>query len=351
MRNFVLIFWLIALVACNPSGIENPNPGVPITGFDNMWLIPFDEIVDGGPGKDGIPSIDNPVFIDANLVDFLDPEDLVAAVKVGQEIRVYPIKILNWHEIVNDEYEDLRFAVTFCPLTGSSIAWNSIIGGQHTEFGISGLLYNNNLIAYDRRTNSHWSQMKMIGVNGKHIETEVEPITLIETKWETISNLENVKVLSTVTGFNRNYFVNPYGNYPTNNQYIIFPNPSTDKRFEEKERVLNIFVADGIKSYAVSKFENPDTKIIQENISGTSLVIIGSAKHNFATAFINDSGSDFSVVNDESSAIMQDNLGNQYDIFGSVLSGPDAGGALVQVKSYISYWFAISSFYDRITIY
>jgi len=113
------------------------------------WLIPQSEVFDGGPGKDGIPSVDNPNFSAIAEIDFLDPQDLVVAIKAGDEIKVYPHPILDWHEIVNDEINGIPLALTYCPLTGTAIAWKRTINGKETTFGVSGLLYNSNNLPKD----------------------------------------------------------------------------------------------------------------------------------------------------------------------------------------------------------
>ncbi|MEL6945943.1 MAG: DUF3179 domain-containing (seleno)protein, partial [Bacteroidota bacterium] len=179
---------------------------------NESWLIPKSEVRDGGPGKDGIPSIDNPIFIDAETADFLDPDDLIVGVKVGDDIRAYPHLILDWHEIVNDQLDDLALSLNYCPLTGTAIGWNRTIDGNTTTFGVSGLLYNTNLMPYDRLTNSTWSQMRLDCVGGELKGESADLYPVVETTWANWKKrYRNTKVLSTNTGFNRRYGQYPYG--------------------------------------------------------------------------------------------------------------------------------------------
>ena len=106
------------------------------TNTANM-LIPFEEILDGGPGKDGIPSIDNPTFIDVNDVENIPDESLGILVETSTGGRFYPYTILVWHEIVNDTIDGVPVAVTFCPLCGSAITFNRQIENEVYEFGVS----------------------------------------------------------------------------------------------------------------------------------------------------------------------------------------------------------------------
>ncbi|MEM6806653.1 MAG: DUF3179 domain-containing (seleno)protein, partial [Bacteroidota bacterium] len=130
-------------------------------GGSDDWLVPQDEVFDGGPGKDGIPSIDEPRFIDADAANFISENDLVVGYADGNEAKAYPHVILDWHEIVNDETNNFPHAIVYCPLTGSATGWERTIDGKKTTFGVSGLLYNTNIIPYDRETDSNWSQMSL----------------------------------------------------------------------------------------------------------------------------------------------------------------------------------------------
>jgi len=116
------IFLILPMVIIFTNGCDQ------VTGSDNVdageWLIPKDQIFDGGPGKDGIPALTNPQFAGASFTNYLKDDDLVIAIKGSNEIRVYPHPILDWHEIINDEISGKKFVLTYCPLTGSGIAWS-----------------------------------------------------------------------------------------------------------------------------------------------------------------------------------------------------------------------------------
>ena len=130
------------------------------------WLIPVGEVFDGGPGKDGIPALSNPQLVASSEVSFLGDGDLVIGVVIGGVARAYPHVILDWHEIINDQVGGEAYSLTYCPLTGSGIGWDRALSANATTFGVSGKLYNSNLIPYDRETDSYWSQMKLQCVFG-----------------------------------------------------------------------------------------------------------------------------------------------------------------------------------------
>ncbi|RLD34428.1 MAG: hypothetical protein DRI73_03925, partial [Bacteroidetes bacterium] len=139
-----------------------------ITDFSNS-IISLDEILSGGPPKDGIPAIDNPQFIttsDENLN--IGNKEPVIVVQYSGIIKIYPVQILTWHEIVNDNIADLPIAVTFCPLCNTGIVFESRIDNLNLDFGTTGRLRFSNLIMYDRQTETWWQQATGEGIAGKY---------------------------------------------------------------------------------------------------------------------------------------------------------------------------------------
>jgi len=130
-------------------------------------IIPLDKIKGGGPPKDGIPSIDNPVFANVQDSQFMSDSDTVIGVEINGDVKAYPIFILVWHEIINDNVGGTPVAVTYCPLCYTNQVFERVIDGQEVEFGTSGKLYNSNLLMYDRLTESYWSQALGMAVKGE----------------------------------------------------------------------------------------------------------------------------------------------------------------------------------------
>ena len=130
-------------------------------------LIPLDKIKGGGPPKDGIPSIDNPVFADGANSQFMSDSDTVIGLEINGEAKAYPLFILVWHEIVNDRVGGTPVSVTYCPLCYTNQVFERVINDQEVEFGTSGKLYNSNLLMYDRLTDSYWSQALGLAVKGE----------------------------------------------------------------------------------------------------------------------------------------------------------------------------------------
>lgn len=357
----LVISWMMS--SCNQvnSGSESGTNGS--DGSGSEWIIPSDEIVDGGPGKDGIPSIDSPKFSPANEIEYVPDERLVIGIKVGNQIKAYPHQILDWHEIINDTIGDEHFSMTYCPLTGTGIAWNRVIDGEVTEFGVSGLLFRNNLIAYDRKTDTHFSQMQIRGVKGPLSGTSLETdYSMIQTTFESWKEMfPNSKVLTKNTGFARFYGGYAYSeSYLTDEDYILFPVEHENDRLPGKTMV-HAFLPENVQNdeleirvYAKEEMSE-DIGIINEEFAGHRVVAVGSQKHNFITSFHRNlpDGTilEFEAVNDQLPVVMTDNEGNLWNIFGEAVQGPRTGEKLTQTKSYDGYWFAIADMFPNACVF
>lgn len=317
------------------------------------WLIPTNEIRDGGPGKDGISALTNPAFILANAVNYLADNDLILGFADGEDVRAYPHNILDWHEIVNDDTPNHSLSVIYCPLTGTGIGWDRMINGKKTTFGVSGLLYNSNIIPYDRETDSNWSQLLLQSVNGKLMGTLPKTYNLVETTWGTWKSMYPAsRVVSNQTGHNRNYRQYPYGNYKESNN-LIFPVSNSDNRLHPKQRVLGIIISEKAKAYPISKFSGPFS-LVNDTFSDKNLVIAGNAESNIMVAFERNlpdgTKLTFHPVHSGLPAILTDNEGTTWDIFGRGINGPRTGQQLQTVPQMMGYWFAFAAFYPDLTI-
>ena len=349
-----LIFINLSLLASCTKDIHSSPEGNNGQGNNSKeWLIPKDEVRDGGPGKDGIPALNQPNFISVNEVSFLDDNDLVLGFADGDYIRAYPHTILDWHEIVNEKTQNASMAVIYCPLTGTGIGWNRIVNDKETTFGVSGLLYNSNIIPYDRETDSNWSQLLLKAVNGQLIGHMAETYNLLETEWKTWKEMyPNSKVLSTKTGYNRNYGVYPYGNYKKN-EILIFPVNNTDNSLHKKERVLAIINDGKAIAFTFNKLKK-EGDLFYDEFMGNMIVITGSEEHNLLVAF-NHQLSDgailsFEKINNRLPLILSDNEGNKWDVFGVATEGPRKGQKLNALPQMMGYWFAFAAFYPNIRL-
>lgn len=340
--HFMIV--LLGLSSCSKSTDNAQNTG------NGDWLIPPGEVLDGGPGKDGIPSVDDPKFTSAAETTFLDPDNLVIGMVKDGVAKAYAHRILDWHEIVNDELADIHVALTYCPLTGTAIAWNREVNSEITTFGVSGKLYNTNLMPYDRATDSYWSQMRLDCVNGDLVNTRIETFPVIETTWETWSDMyPNSMVMTTETGFNRNYAQYPYGDYRTNNNNLIFPVDNFDTRLPAKDRTLAVLTDSKNKVYPIESFG--EGLVVTEDFPDGEILVIGSNSRNFITAYYNAGLENLSYLNGEGAIVAEDSNGNKVSVAGLVVEGPLAGTQLEAVESILGYYFSLAAFYPDMEIF
>lgn len=276
---------LIVLILCASStGFAQEK-----NGFDlSKSIIPTDRIHHGGPAKDGIPAIDRPVFVDAaSARRFLKDDDGVLGVSMGEISRAYPIRILNWHEIVNDRFGDELLTISYCPLCGTGIVFGGRVNGQALDFGVSGLLYNSDVLMYDRQTNSLWSQLRKRAVSGPLAGVGLDSVPVTHTTWADWRNAHpGTRVLSTDTGYARNYEQDPYAGYDKS-EAILFPIEFRAAGFHPKERVLGLEIAGQAKAYPFVELGKSGGQV-KDQLAGVEVTIRFDGKSAKATAHGSD---------------------------------------------------------------
>lgn len=268
MKKIVLItlFAILSFLVFNRIGIAN-------NGFDlTNTSVPLELILSGGPVKDGIPSLDNPKFIFVSDVNFLQDTDRVLGINYQGIKKAYPIKIMNYHEVVNDNFNGHPVAITFCPLCRSGIAYSSNIKGEKHSFGVSGLLYNSDVLLYDRETESLWSQIMSTAISGPLKGHRLTAIPMQNTTWEDWKEQHpNTLILSTETGYRRDYSSNPYIDYELDNS-IWFPVTAQDASYPAKSLVIGLEIEGKFKAYPFSELDKAGDNI-NDQFADTDIVI------------------------------------------------------------------------------
>ena len=350
-----------ALVAAEPEPEPNvcirpdpdPSQGVNDPQIIGGAIVPLSEVIGGGPGPDGIPPLEIPGFINDASSSNLSPFEFVVGVKIGDDTRAYPHNILNWHEVVNDQFaidgSTERVTLNYCPLTGSAMLWQAFMESADKTFGTSGLLFNSNLVMYDRETRSTWSQMLEQSISGPQVKRIPDRLQAVETSWGTWKAMyPETLLLSEETGFSRDYTRYPYGAF-REDQSLLFPvNNADDRRLHRKERVLGINVGTSSKVYPISNFSS-QVEVINEVVGDMQVVAAGSSGNNFGVVY-NRELEDctmlaFEAVQDKLPIVMRDNEGNEWDIFGVAVSGARKGQQLQKTNSYVVYFFAWTAFF------
>ncbi len=311
-------------------------------------LIPLDKIRGGGPPKDGIPSIDNPVFADIQGSHFMSDSDTVVGLEINGEAKAYPIFILVWHEIVNDNVGGTPVAITYCPLCYTNQVFERVIDGQEVEFGTSGKLYNSNLVMYDRLTESYWSQALGIAVKGELTGYQLNLIPFDVITWGDWKKLHpDTLILTTDTGHIRSYATDPYGNYYTEPR-IFFPVEHSDDRMHPKEIIIGFNQDDIYKAYKQNDIES--SVIINDSIGETPVMLISLYSEN-SRAFertINGVVLDFEYVDGK---IFDSQTNSEWNYDGLSVSGEYQGEQLERMPIEPGFWFEWFAFHPQTLVY
>jgi hypothetical protein len=353
-----LIVVIAAIVVTNfgPFPISNSvDVGKVVSNGNQIGLpkniVPLDEIVSGGPPQDGIPSIDNPKFVSVSEADkFLQDADQVVGLNVNGDIRAYPLQILVWHEIVNDNVGGTPVAVTYCPLCFTNQVFNRTVDGQTAEFGTSGKLYNSNLVMYDRNSNSLWSQALGQAIVGKHAGLKLDRIPFDVAFWREWKQLyPDTNVLSRDTGSSRPYGADPYGSYYSNND-LFFPVSNKDDRLELKEIIVGLENGGQFKAYKLQEIQ--DTRVINDRIGDKSLALF--SLYPFMVRVF-DSTLDGEKLefqyNKNSSKITDKETGSEWNFDGIGTAGPMKGKHLLRLPYDEGFWFEWVAFHPKTALY
>ncbi|NIR50610.1 DUF3179 domain-containing protein [candidate division KSB1 bacterium] len=328
------------------------------------WNIPEDQIFFGGVSKDGIPSLFDPETIPASEADYLSDENLVVGIVVDGQARAYPYAILDWHEVVNETSPgNSLITISYCPLTGTAIVFDGNNAGRNLTFGVSGLLFNNNLIMFDRQTDSHWPQMRLQSDQGVLKDTRQKVIPSIETSWGTWKKLfPNSVILSTDTGHDRPYNIpgSAYPGYTNLNSKFLFPVTLNDRRLPTKQRIHGVMFGEGPDNYKTKVYLidlAQKSRLINDVVEDNPVLVVDSGKDNFVISYLRDvNGQTLTFRLDEDVTefpftFKDDETSSTWNVLGEAIDGPLAGMKLERTSSYNAYWFAWGAFFRRAEIH
>ncbi|MDS1270163.1 DUF3179 domain-containing protein [Lipingzhangella sp. LS1_29] len=338
-----------------PASADLPEP-----------LVDPDRLISGGPPPDGIPALDDPAMEPADEVDWLADDEPVLAVEVGGEHRAYPVQILMWHEIANDTIADVPVAVTYCPLCDSSLAFDRRVEGRVLDFGVSGMLYNSDLVMFDRQTHSLWPQIEGEAVAGALTGTELDQLSVAVLPWsvwreETPEGL----VLSEDTGHDRDYGGNPYVGYdePGGEPYLF--DGEADDRLRAMERVVGIGAQprDGdTDALAIPHEVLAEERVVTAEVDEEPVVVWAGPGHTSAldsariaegrqlgttAAFhtrVDGQDLTFTPHPDEEDRFLDEETASTWTVLGEASAGPLEGEQLDAVDHLDTFWFAWASF-------
>ena len=340
---------LLLLAGCD-SGDEETLLSLEGDNADECLINP-DDLRDGGVPKDGIPALTDPRLVGVEEAIYLtDASRIIGFFVDGQAIAV-PHNILWWHEITNFNFDSLGLAVTYCPLTGSSMAFDrAVIGGG--EFGVSGLLFQNNLTMYDRTSQeSLWPQMSRTAGCGARTGAALTMYPVVEMTWGGWKALHpDTRVISGSTGHSRNYTESgyPYGDYEgLNNRSLLF-SQEIDGRRPPKERLLGIPGANGggiAFPFGILDDNDAPVRAVHETVDGDEVVVFWHLAYQGAVAFRPFNGGQRLTFAERDGQIVDEETGSTWRVDGRATDGPLAGTQLEPVAdAYVAFWFAWATF-------
>jgi hypothetical protein len=327
----------LSLASFDPQFLRFVHESVP-------YYIRLEEIVWGGVRVDGIPALDNPKMISAADAAYLNPDDLVFGVEISGDARAYPLRIANWHEMVNDIIGGTPVSLAYCTLCNAGILFSTQVPGreQPLTFGSSGLLYRSNKLMYDRATDSLWNQFTGRPVVGPLVGSGIslKLLPLVTTQWRLWrASHPATKVLSLDTGFRRDYGPDvAYHDY-FNSKELMFPAEVRDRRLQPKDIVFGVRAAGGTKAWPLSAFAGG--KVINDHVGVASVVLIGSAEQRTVRAY-EAKGRKFTMAAPD----LLRAVDGYWRITEDALLHSD-GRSLARLPGHLAYWFAWSGFFEN----
>ena len=324
-------------------------------------LVNLDDLIPGGPGPDGIRSIDEPKYLPVDEIDFLEPQDAVLVLEHGGEARAFPVDILIWHEIVNTELGGDPVTVTYCPLCNSAVTYRRVHpDGTVMDFGTSGLLYNDSLVMYDRQTKTLWTHFDGLAVVGVMAGNRLDLLPMATVSFRDFSRSHpDGLVLSRDTGMQRSYGNNPYLGYDTGG----------GRELDGITSRTRMILVRGDEAIAVVHQHLFDERVVELTVHGRELVALlerGTATSlqlsdisygrdvgatGVFVARVNGQPLTFEALLEADDGGFRDiETGSTWDILGNAVAGPLAGSTLEAVEHLDTFWFAVRAFNPDATI-
>jgi hypothetical protein len=322
----------------------------------------LEEFSSGGPPPDGIPPIDDPNFESvASADDWIEDVEPVIVLDLEGIARAYPLQIMTWHEIVNDQVGNTPVAVTFCPLCNTALVFKRpTLDGEILTFGTSGNLRNSDLVMWDRQTQSWWQQFSGEALVGDLTGTRLEFVPSAIISWADFkANHPEGEVLSINTGFNRSYGRNPYTGYDDINSYPFLFSGEVDGRLPAMARVVGILLDDG-QGRAFSRSILQEELVINEVVGDTQIVIFwksgtasaldsgqiasGRDVGTIAVYLAELNGQELTFESSGKDLFVDQETGTTWDILGNAFSGPLEGSQLTLLPHHDTFWFAWAAF-------
>ncbi len=375
-----LVLLTVVFTACTSDGDPAPEatgrpPSTtgpePVKALADGLQVPVDpdEIISGGPPPDGIPPIDDPSFEWAGEVFWLEENEPVLAVEFDGIAKAYPIRIMTWHEIVNDEFGKSPIVVTYCPLCNTGIAFERpTIDGELLDFGTSGKLFNSNLVMYDRQTETYWAQATGQAILGDLVPERLNFVPARLISWaDWLEANPNGEVLSIDTGFDRDYGANPYGGYDSGSPFLF--SGEVDPRLPGTAHVLGIAqrgAALAVPLEELAGIAEAGWTVTEVEVGREALVVFWKAGTSSAldagtiadgrdvgasVAYVPKADGKALTFVTDGDGIVDEQTGSRWSITGMAVEGPLEGSQLEVAVAIDSFWFDWAAFHPQTEVW
>ncbi len=333
----------------------------------SQHTVPYSEILSGGPPKDGIPAIDEPQFTTVEAANaWLEDQEPVILMEIGDVARAYPIQILTWHEIVNDTLDGVPVTVTFCPLCNTAIAFDRRLDDLVLDFGTTGRLRYSNLIMYDRQTETWWQQATGEAIAGEFAGRQLTFLPANMISWSDFkATYPDSPVLSRITGFSRQYGRNPYLGYDNiDNSPFLYDGPPTPGQLAPMARILAVELNDETVAYPYATLEADP--VVNDTVGDVPIVVlwqpgVASALDQSSiaegrdvgtvVAFSREDDGDPMIFMMEGGRIVDSATGTVWNVLGQGVEGPRAGEQLTPIVGVNHFWFSWAAFKPETRVY
>ena len=348
----------------------SPPPKAALDSFKTDFskhTVSYSDIIFSGNSKNSIPPINTPKFISvAEASSWLKNSEPVLSIESNGVAKAYPIQIIIWHKIINDEIANVPVAITYCPLSNTGVTFIRKFGDTIFNFGTTGHIRFSNLLIYDEYSETWWQQATGQAIAGKYAGSNLSffPTQLISWK-EFKETYSTGLVMSLDTGYIRAYGRNPYLNYDSSQTTpLLYQGPFKRKDLPFMERVVTIKMGDSTTAYPFSLLENH--LIINDYVNQIPVVIMWSANTNSpldtniiaqgrlvgsATTFhrtIDNQVLNFRIIDN----IIKDiQTSSTWNTLGKAISGPFSGKSLQPIIATNQFSFSWLSFYPSSKVY
>ncbi|WP_412069002.1 DUF3179 domain-containing protein [Rubrivirga sp. IMCC43871] len=373
MRSTFLLAAVLMFAGCSQA--QAPERALP--GFDTNTArrtIELSELQAGGPPKDGIPAIDAPDFVDADRASvWLAAREPVILLRLNGDAKIYPLQILTWHEIANDEVGGEPVAVTFCPLCYSAVAVRRTVetpdGPRVLDFGVSGLLRHSDLVMFDRQTETLWQQYTGEALVGDLVGSTLDVLPAQIVSFAQARAAEpDAPVLSRTTGHEREYGRNPYVGYDDIAQSPILYDGPPDGRLAPMARVVAVEAGGAFRAYPADVTR--ERGVVEDRLGGVEIVVFHTG--DTATALGEDRIASARTVGSagafrrtvsvdgrptaltfrvDGGAFVDAETGSRWDATGTAIDGPLAGTRLALLPTHDTFAFAWFAFRPETTVW